>query len=473
MKILSGTDAETDAEIYLLANRGESLPDSLTAAQKERVLRGLDAGLDVVELADNKLRFFVVADDVAEKYRERGAAVTARLNALRVGTAELRNSEELTDGAWWFSEGMALSNYRFVKHRSAHTSEKKRNTFHTLVLSNLPAEKVDELKRVVDAVFTARDWVNEPHSHQTADEFIQQIVSKAQPLGVSCEVFGKEQIVEMGMGGVLAVNKGSVDPPAFGVFTWSPEGAVNKRPIVLVGKGIVYDTGGLSLKPTPNSMDIMKCDMAGGAAVAAALLAVAANKLPMHVVVLVPATDNRPGGNAVAPGDVITMYDKTTVEVMNTDAEGRLILADALAYAKKYKPELVVDAATLTGAAMRAIGNSGIAGMGNSKAHMAAIAEAGESVYERVVDLPLWEEYAKEIESDIADLKNLGGANAGAQTAGKFLEHFTDYPWLHLDIAGPAFLDSASHYRPKGGTGYGVRLLYQFIKNYPQWQTKK
>jgi leucyl aminopeptidase len=190
-------------------------------------------------------------------------------------------------------------------------------------------------------------------------------------------------------------------------------------------------------------------------------------------VVLVPATDNRPGGNAVAPGDVITMYDKTTVEVMKTDAEGRLILADALAYAKRYEPELVIDAATLTGAAMRAIGNSGIAGMGNSETHMAAIAEAGESVYERVVNLPLWEEYAKEIESDIADLKNLGGANAGAQTAGKFLEHFTDYPWLHLDIAGPAFLDSPSHYRSKGGTGYGVRLLYQFLKNYPKWQTKK
>lgn len=473
MKIISGTNALSDAEVYLLENRGDSLPDSLTTNQKELVLRGFNAGLDVVELSDNKLRFFVVADSVAEKCREQGAALTARLNALRAGTAELRNSEELNERAWWFAEGLALSNYRFAKHRSAHTSEKTRNTFHTLVLADLPGEQVEELNELVDAVFTARDWVNEPHSHQTAEEFMRQIEGKARLLGISCEVFNKEQIVEMGMGGVLAVNKGSVDPPAFGVFSWKPAGALNEHPIVLVGKGIVYDTGGLSLKPTPNSMDIMKCDMAGGAAVAAALLAVAANKLPLHVVVLVPATDNRPGGNAVAPGDVITMYDKTTVEVMNTDAEGRLILADALAYAKKYAPELVIDAATLTGAAMRAIGNSGIAGMGNSKAHMEAMAEAGESVYERVVNLPLWEEYAKEIESDIADLKNLGGANAGAQTAGKFLEHFTDYPWLHLDIAGPAFLDSPSHYRPKGGTGYGVRLLYQFLKNYPKWQTKE
>jgi len=236
-------------------------------------------------------------------------------------------------------------------------------------------------------------------------------------------------------------------------------------PVVLVGKGVVYDTGGLSLKPTPGSMDTMKCDMAGAAAVGAVMQAVAANQLPLHVVALVPATDNRPGGDAYAPGDVIRISDGTTVEVLNTDAEGRLILADALHYAKRFKPSLVLDLATLTGSAVMALGSQGTPCMGTADTGLiSALLEAGMATYERLVPLPLWDEYGDMIRTPVADLKNIGGREAGAITAAKFLEHFTDYPWVHLDIAGPAFLDKESGYRGKHATGHGVRLLYAFLR---------
>jgi leucyl aminopeptidase len=281
--------------------------------------------------------------------------------------------------------------------------------------------------------------------------------------GFKVEVLNKSQIEALKMGGLLAVNMGSQIPPTFTIMEYKPAKARNKKPVVLVGKGVVYDTGGLSLKPTPNSMDTMKCDMAGAAAVSCAMYAIAKAELNVHIIALVPATDNRPGENAYTPGDVIKMYDGQTVEVLNTDAEGRMILGDALAYAKKYKPELVMDFATLTGAAAAAIGSYGIVCMGTASAKLK---NAGNNVHERLVEFPFWEDYAKLIKSDIADMKNIGGPVGGAITAGKFLEKFTDYPWMHFDIAGPAFLGSNDSYRGKNGTGVGVRLIFDFIKNY-------
>ena len=282
--------------------------------------------------------------------------------------------------------------------------------------------------------------------------------------GFDTEIFNKDKIRDLKMGGLLAVNQGSIDPPTFSVLTWRPAEAKNKKPIILVGKGVVYDTGGLSLKPTKDSMDFMKCDMAGGATVAAVLYFAARCNLSLYLIALVPSTDNRPDGNAYAPGDVIVMHSGKTVEVLNTDAEGRLILADALSYAKGFDPELVIDVATLTGAAAMAIGHHGIVGMGNaSEETLLALKIAGEKVCERVVEFPLWEQYGESIKSDIADIKNIGAREGGAITAGKFLEHFVDYPWIHLDIAGPAFLNASDHYRTKGGTGSGVRLLIDFL----------
>jgi leucyl aminopeptidase len=269
------------------------------------------------------------------------------------------------------------------------------------------------------------------------------------------------------MGGLLAVNKGSIDPPQFIIVSWEPEKPVNRQPLVLVGKGIVFDTGGLTLKPTPASMDEMKSDMAGAASVISTLYAVARLGLPVRIIGLIPATDNRPDGNAYAPGDIIRMHDGSTVEVLNCDAEGRLILADALSYAKKYEPELVIDLATLTGSAQVTLGSQASAIMGTAGQDIIQLLiDAGFEVHERLVQFPLWDEYAKMLDSEIADMKNVGGKYAGAITAGKFLEHFTEYPWIHLDIAGTAFLTSREGYRGIGGTGTGVRLLLKFIKKY-------
>ncbi len=282
--------------------------------------------------------------------------------------------------------------------------------------------------------------------------------------GFRVEVLNRKKIEALRMGGLLAVNRGSVDPPAFNILEWEPEDAVNGKPVILVGKGIVFDTGGLSLKPTLKSMDYMKSDMAGAAVVATTIYAAARNKLPIHLVGLIPATDNRPDGNAYVPGDVITMFDGTTVEIKNTDAEGRLILADTLSYAKKYDPSLVIDVATLTGAATIISGPYATIAMGNSAGDIQKLEQTGNEVYERIIELPLWEEFAKSLKSSVADMNNLGSREAQTSVAGKFLEHFTDYPWIHLDIAGVAFLEEKDSYRPQGGTGIGTRLLYNFLK---------
>ena len=208
----------------------------------------------------------------------------------------------------------------------------------------------------------------------------------------------------------------------------------------------------------------MKSDMAGSAAVACSLYALAKNKVPVHVIALVPATDNKLAGDAYTPGDVITMMSGQTVEVLNTDAEGRLILADALHFAKRYKPELVLDFATLTGAAAVAIGPYGIVCMGNANEKIKKqLSESGEFVYERLAEFPFWDEYDELIKSDIADMKNIGGPAGGAITAGKFLERYVDFPWMHFDIAGPSYLHASSSYRGKGGTGVGVRLIVRFF----------
>ena len=363
-----------------------------------------------------------------------------------------------------FAEGLALTNYQFLKYVSADLARKHALREMFLDDEGLTDDHVQKLESLVQAVYLSRDLVNEPLSYLTAVQLSAEIEKMAKVSGFSVEVFNKKKIESLKMGGLLAVNKGSIDPPTFSILTWKPDNAVNDRPIVLVGKGVVYDTGGLSLKPTHDSMDYMKCDMGGAAAVAGAFYAVSKNKLPVWMVGLIPATDNRPDGNAYVPGDVITMYDGSTVEVLNTDAEGRMILADALSYAKQYDPELVIELSTLTGSAHMAIDKYGMVGMGNtSREVMENIKASGEYTSERVAEFPFWDEYKEQLKSDIADLKNIGGRYGGAITAGKFLEHFTDYPYIHLDIAGPSFNKLPFNYRGKGGSGVGVRILYNFM----------
>ncbi len=364
-------------------------------------------------------------------------------------------------------EGLVLGNYQFLKYFK-NTQPKVNNLKKIKVHSSaLDKKQLNTLKIITDATCAARTLVNEPLSYLTAEKLSEEFVALSKDAGIKVEVYKKKKITSLKMGGLLSVNKGSVDPPTFTIMEYKPAKPKNKKPIVLVGKGVVYDTGGLSLKPTSNSMDFMKSDMAGAAIASCSIYAIAKAKLPYHVISLIPATDNRPGGNAYVPGDVVTTYSGTNVEVLNTDAEGRMILADALHFAKKLKPELVIDFATLTGSAARAVGSLGIVYMGNSdKETKNKLEQSGYTVHERLVEFPLWDEYGEMLKSDIADLKNVGGPVAGAITAGKFLQHFTDYPWLHLDVAGPSFMHTADSYRGKNGTGIGVRLIFDFISNY-------
>lgn len=399
-----------------------------------------------------------------EKARRAGDAMAARLNGAKRKEAQLVSLQDDADLTLALAEGCALGCYAFRKYKSEEKGAPALEKL-TIVAKEASAARVEELEDLCDAVWTARDLVNEPVSFLNAKQLAAEIRTLSRNAGFKLEVLGKDRIEAMGMGGLVAVNKGSVDEPTFSILEWKPKQAVNKRPLLLVGKGVVYDTGGLSLKPTPNSMDQMKCDMAGAAAVACAMAVAARQQLPVHVVGLIPATDNRPGGNAYVPGDVVRMHNGLTVEVLNTDAEGRMILADALSYGEQFKPELVMTLATLTGAAMRAIGNYGSAIMGTAgEPAFTRIAQAGDNVYERVARLPFWDEYGEEIISDVADIKNLGSDLAGAQTAGKFLARFTTHPFIHIDIAGPAFLTKRDGYRTKGGSGVGVRLLYEFLK---------
>ncbi len=466
------SSAGKDNHLVLFSRDGKFFDNSFfSAAEADFIRKELKDDKKVIVV--NQYNRFVIVQVLKNAGKERyhylescrktGAQLCSRFNMMKLSEVTFVDQRS-NDDLLAVIEGMLLCNYQFLKYRKEKEKEK-----HSLKTIKVKSEKIKsaELNRlaiIAESTCIARDLVNEPQSFLTATELSKQFEKLGKAAGFKTQVFNKARIKELKMGGLIAVNLGSIEPPTFTVMEWKPSRPINKNPYILVGKGVVYDTGGMSLKPTANSMDYMKCDMAGGAVVGATMHAIAKAKLPVHVIGLVPATDNRPDGNAYVPGDVITMMSGTTVEVLNTDAEGRLILADALHYAKQFKPELVMDFATLTGAASAAVGHYGIVSMGNVKEPMRKkLRDSGNNVYERLAEFPFWDEYADLIKSDIADLKNIGGPAAGAITAGKFLEHFTDYPYMHFDIAGPAFNKTQDSYRGKNGTGVGVRFLFDFL----------
>lgn len=413
--------------------------------------------LQVLE-SDGKERYMQL-----EQFRRAGHQLAGMLNRLKATEVIIAN-DNLKEELLCMAEGMALANYQFLKYKT----ESDKNTLDVIGIKSkkVNADDLNQLNIIVEATTKARDLVNEPVVYLTSVQLAKEFEKMGKDANFKVSVMHKKEIQKLGMGGLLAVNLGSQDPPTFTVMEYKHHRPKNKKPIVLVGKGVVYDTGGLSLKPTANSMDYMKCDMGGAAAVGCAIYAIAKAKLPVHVIALVPSTDNRPGENAYVPGDVVKMYSGKTVEVLNTDAEGRMILADALHYAKQYKPELVMEFSTLTGSASSALGKYACAFLSTASGSLnKAAIKSGNNVYERMVEFPMWDEYGELIKSDVADIKNVGGPAAGMITAAKFLEHFVDYPYMHFDIAGTAFVHGEDSYRGKGGTGFGVRFIVDFIKN--------
>ena len=455
-----------DNVAYLITSNKDLSSKDFSAAEIDYIKKEIKAEQKQITLnrLTNMVYVVVLTTDTdykaEEKARIAGHNLTTAVNQAKIKSLSIVSDLAVTLS---FIEGISLTNYQFLKY----FSDKKINTLTELnVLGEIETTELVELQNTVDATNYAKDLVNEPQSFLTATQISEEIKTLGKEAGFTVEVFNKEKIEALEMGGLLAVNKGSIEPPTFSILEWKPKNAKNKKPIVLVGKGVVYDTGGLSLKPTANSMDIMKSDMGGAATVMGATYLAAKQELPIHIITLIPATDNRPGLNAYAPGDIVTMLNGLTVEVLNTDAEGRMILADALTYSKKFDPELVIDAATLTGAAHRAVGEHATCIMGTAKqTYFNQLEQAGFDCHERTMTFPFWEEYGEELKSPIADLKNLGGPSAGMITAGKFLENFVEAPYIHMDIAGPAWLDKTTAYRTRGGSGVGVRLLYNFFKS--------
>ncbi len=397
-----------------------------------------------------------------EAFRKAGNTATAKFKELNIKEIVIEDYSNDNYGLF-FAEGIVLSSYNFNKYKT----EKKENfkLENIFILNDKISQRQIELMNIsCDATFWSRNLLNEPQSALNSLTLADEFVKMGKEVGAKVEVLNKRKIESLKMGGLLAVNMGSQTPPTFTIMEWKPENAVNEQPYIFVGKGVVYDTGGVNIK-TGDFMTNMHMDMGGAAAASTAFYAIAKAKLPVYVMAIIPSTDNRPGQNAYTPGDIITMHNGKTVEILNTDAEGRLILADALSYAKIYNPKMVIDLATLTGAAARAIGKYGIVAMRNEEADLEQLNESSKNVYERLVEFPMWEEYDELIKTDVADIKNLGGVEGGAITAGKFLQHFVDYPWVHLDIAGPAMLSSNDSYRTKGGSGVGTRLLFDFINS--------
>jgi leucyl aminopeptidase len=380
----------------------------------------------------------------------------------------------LSDAAQAVAEGIVLALYRFDKFKTEENDRTDVTDVKLVTHSRDQAKAIQQgadIGRILaESTNFARSLVNHPSNEMTPTILAEQARQMAKECHLKCEVLDRKNMEKLGMGLLLGVAQGSEQPPKF-IILDHRGGKRGQGNIVFVGKGITFDSGGISIKPA-DGMERMKYDMSGGAAVIGALRAAALLEVPQNVIGLIPATENLPSGKATKPGDVHRAMNGKTAEIVNTDAEGRLILGDALAYAARYKPIACVDLATLTGACVVALGHEAIGMMGNSQGEelMDRLRKAGMRSGERVWQLPLWDEYLEYVKSDVADVKNVGmGRAAGTIAGAAFLVKFVDgYPWVHLDIAGTAWADREQPYKPKGGTGIGVRLLTQMLLN---WNT--
>ena len=433
------------SQIYVVPAEGKGKP--------VRVLVGLGETRDLTE---NSLR--TIAANAARACARYSSVATTLGSVLR-GNAK--------GGAKAVVEGMGLALHRWHDLKN-DKSGLATLTSVTLVSTDRTAETKSGVEAgvvVATAVCMARDLANTPPSHLTARQLADKAVDVAKASGLRVTVYNRDQLIAMGCGGIVGVNAGSKEPPRMVKLVYAPTGAKNK--VVLVGKGVMYDSGGISLKPSDPSHAMMKMDMSGAAAVLATMSTLRALKVKTHVTAYLMCTDNLPSGSALKLGDVLTMRNGKTVEIHNTDAEGRLILADGLSLGAEQKPDAMVDIATLTGACMAALGKKMAGVLGNHAGVIDQIKAASGRTDELVWELPLFAEYRKLLDSNVADMRNIGGPLAGATTAALFLKEFVgDIPWAHLDIAGPMDAEGDDGWLTRGATAFGTRLLIDFCANF-------
>jgi leucyl aminopeptidase len=469
----------------------KSIPAELGVSRAQLAAAGFDGKVGQTLVVPSSGKSVLIAVGV-------GAANSATAHDLRNAAAALaraaskhsslattlaavgRGDDE--ENAQAVTEGLMLASHRYAALKSDKSFASKLKSAVLVVSGKSLGATAKGSRRgsvIGEAVCMARDFANMPPAHLTAKMFADRAQALAAETGLRVEVYDKDQLLAMGCGGIVGVNRGSVNPPRMVKLSYRPSAAAGKKKsggkskksslphLIMVGKGVMYDSGGISLKPSDPSHAMMKADMSGAAAVLAAMTTLKALGCKNQVTAYLMCTDNLPSGSAMAMGDVLTMRNKKTVEIHNTDAEGRLILADGLSLAAEEKPDAIVDIATLTGACARALGPVMSGVMGNNAAFVQQVLKAGASVDEQVWELPLERSYRKMLDSYIADMKNVGGGDAGAITAALFLDEFTDgHPWAHLDIAGPMWADSDAGWLQRGATGYGTRLLVQLAESF-------
>jgi len=474
--------APEEVEADLLAvgiHSGEGPPEGLSGAAQPAVSnedftgkRGQTSLLYAGDLLAARRLLLVGLGDrssfTSERLRRTAASVARRARTLKARSVAFAlttpEGSDIRGAARAAAEGAVLGLYRFEKYKTKNNEDEDPESFD-LVIGGSEDEGAASAgaevgARVASGSVLARDLANEPSNTATPAFLAERAREIGDRYGMAVTVLDRAGIESEGLTGLATVGRSASNEPRFLVLEHRKGGGGS--PVVIVGKAVTFDSGGISIKPT-TGMEDMKFDMGGGAAVLGAMEAVGALDLPLDVVAIVPATENLPGGDAFKPGDVLTMANGKTVEILTTDAEGRLILADALVYARRYEPAAVVDCATLTGACVVALGAHASGLMGNDEDLVAEVQTAGEATGERAWPLPLFEEYTEQIEGDTADIKNSGGRGGGALTAGAFLKEFADFPWAHLDIAGTAYGKKGNAYTAKGATGAPARLLVEFL----------
>ena len=413
------------------------------------------------------------ADVTPDRIRRAAGKIAGRASRFaRVAATLPQAAKGWPDSVQAFVEGLLLGAYRFRRYKAA-AADGEGPRWRTVVIlgaartdARAAREAIRRGEILAEATAWARDLVNTPALDATPDFLAQEARKMAREVGLTSKVWTKAELQRGGFGGILGVGRGSENHPRLIELRYA--GGGSGPPVALSGKGITFDSGGLSIKDA-KGMEWMKSDMAGAATILAAMRAIARLKPKVNVIAAIPSAENMPGGSAIRPGDVLRHRGGKTSEVLNTDAEGRLVLADALAYLAEKKPAVIVDAATLTGACMIALGDELWGVMGNDRDVVRRLLDAGEESGEPGWELPLWSSYRKKIDSDVADVKNIGDRYGGAITAALFLKEFVgDVPWAHMDVAGTAFSEKPGDYWPKGATGNPVRTVVRFVERHAE-----